>query len=627
VPDMQAVLDSRSLAINFNHDRQVTVELPNDVVGGEHFLFVRHPNGDESNMVPFSIRPLVLSLEQGGNATDVFIAGDPVSIMGRSFDPEAVVFLDDEPLEATWISANQIDVAVPTVQGDDAGGTIRIRVQNTDALASDDFTAMRLPSRDSGFRPSRHGYAFANPSGGSPSWGTLRETFGISRAGLAARMARYPVLLPAFFLFYRWFLGNNGQCTGMATTSLQHYHQNRPDLFDAEPSLTDNLLRDLTVAQGRVISRQLVVHYADQGREGINRVERTIREIEASFDDRLAEANARVLCFIPSGNVWNIIKKEEIRQAFFRSHCVVPTRIVYPNRERSLDGARLYVYENNRPGNEEVRIDLFEEGGELHFSTSYTSSFKGQQLHFSTSEGFTLGTATLQQQLIDDVSLPFSGTVGEVTLMKFALDLVLSPARITIESHDGKVLGFKDGQMHSDPELGYVSPWMENYLLTRSDVEVKHRIIVGEAEGTYTYVTVHPHGRSVTIRDTSCSSRTRDKVILDQEYNNVELEVSEQKAVDLHVGDERPDGSVRYFNVRCSLEQGEKTRLTLGEALDGIEIQTPNRDLPVHVELAVFIDDQLEVERTLDHVVPANQVLTFPAGLWGDLKQFHAITK
>ena len=85
-------------------------------------------------------------------------------------------------------------------------------------------------------------------------------------------------------------------------------------------------MRELDVAQGRVLSEELITHYADQGQEGVAGVEKTVRKIEQDFRDGLGENSARVMCFIPSGNVWDIFADPAYRDAFMSAHCVVPSR-------------------------------------------------------------------------------------------------------------------------------------------------------------------------------------------------------------------------------------------------------------------------------------------------------------
>lgn len=630
----KVVFGTRTLTATFNYDRQVTFTVPSNERGGEHPVRVVTPDGDESNTVLFSVRPFIAAVQRDGQTVDAIAAGDRISLTGSSFSPGVSVLLNGEPLPAHYRSASRLELTVPAVFGDDGGGQARFMVQNPDGLQSNEIPVRRLPSLDSGFRPSRDGYAFHNYSQGQPTWGAFLETFGALEVG--GELIRHPVLTGAFYLFYQWFLSNNGHCTGMAATSLQYYHQGGNDLFDTTPNtvhevtppdpppISAELLRRLDVVQGRVISRELVVHYASQGREGLSRVEKTVRDIEDDFRRGMGESGARVLCYIPSGSAWDIITDEDVRLALVKSHCVTPTRIVYADESRSLDGARLYVYDNNIPGDDNLWIDLFMRDGDLHFEANYT---QGNSLHYSTDTNFTLGTATLQKQLLDDVSLPFTGVSATASVFSFAVDLMLSPARITVEDEQGRIVGYKGGKMHSDPELGYVCPWLENYILTRSDAGDLQRTITGSGSGTYTYITAHPNGRSLTLKDAACSASTRDHFRFTAEMSSVEITSNEDKNLDLHLGEELPDGTVRYLQLACDLRPQEMARLELGQSLDGLKMSTPNRETDVRLSVKTFTGNRLTGTRDLTVRVPGDKTLELPLGMWNSLDTFSILLK
>lgn len=621
----EVIIAGRTLPATFNYAEQLTFLVPQDLAGGEHLVQVRTPDGDTSNSAPFSIRPFIGEILKNGSPTNSVHAGDTVSIIGRSFNPGAAVYANDRTLQETWISSAQLNVEIPAVQGEDPGGDMRFIVHNPDGLESNEVTIVRLPSLDSSFRAIPNGYAFENFSIGKPTWGCYLETFGSDEIG--GELILHPILTGAFYLFYEWFLSTpgHGHCSGMSATALQYFHQGGSDLHSQHPSshadpppISSQLMRRLDVTQGRVLSRELVTHYADQGQEGINSVEKSIRKIEEDFRDGLGESTARVLCFIPSGSIWDVFADEQTRNAFLRCHCIVPTRIVYPDSSRSLNGAKLFIYDCNRPDNDNLFLELFEKNGKIHFK--YTDGFG---YGYSSESGFTLSNATLQKQLIDDVDLPFSGPSATAALMAFFIDLILSPARIRVEDDAGKVLGFKDGKMHSDPNLGYVCPWLENYLLVRVDAGLTRRRIIGEEDGKYTYMSNHPSGRSVTIKDALCSSTTEDVVTIDSEFANVEIQTSEGKALDLHLAEALEDGAVRYVNLSYQMRQNEITKLTLPEVLDGLNVLTPNRDIDVHLVIRHFHGNRLIEERSIDATIAADKRLELPRGMWGDVANFQ----
>lgn len=617
------IIEGQALNTNFNYADQITFDFPQDLGGGEHQVQVQTSDGDLSNPVPFWVRPYIAEIQMNSQPVTSIYAGDTVSLVGSSFDNGAAVEVNNRTLVANRLSQTTIEVEIPKVQGFDGGGEMRFVVQNPDGGRSNEVVARRLPSLDSGFRANPNGYSFDNFSNGNPTWGGFLETFGSEE--IAGELILHPILTGAFYRFYDWFLNNNGHCSALSSTSLQFFNQGGMDLYSRypvsnadPPPIPNDLMRRLDITQGRVLSRELVVHYADQGQVGVDRVEQTIREIESDFRDGLGESTARVLCFIPSGSVWDVFADAQTRNNFLQSHCIVPTRIVYPDESLSLNGARLYIYDNNRPNNDTLTIDLSEHNGKIHFD--YTDNFNSQ---YSSQAGFTLASATLQRQLIDDVDLPFSGPDATAALMAFVVDLIMSPARLRLEDDAGNVLGFKDNQMHSDPTFGYVCPYLENYLLSHPGANIPRRRIIGESDGTYSYMTFHPNGRSLTILDASCSANTDDRVTIDADFDNIEFVPNEDKRLDLHLSETLSDGNVRYVNAAFDLRQGEITQFILTEGLDGINIITPNRDLDVHLNILHFDGNRLVEERPIDAQVPTGKHLKLPQGMWEDIPNFQ----
>jgi hypothetical protein len=614
----KVVVDGRQLAANFNYADQLTFNAPQDLIGGEHVLSVLTPDGRTSNQVPFRVRPYLMEIQRGGAATNTVSAGDVISLVGRSFVSGAGVYINGESVPTTSFTPTSISLQLAQVIGEDAGGSMKFVVHNPDVLESNEVSVEKLPSLDSGFRAGVNGYAFKNFSHGKPDWGTFRATFGTGE--VTSNAILHPFLTGAFYLFYEWFLSGGGaHCSGFAATSLKKFHQGVTNQFSQGPASTDDpppitnaLMGELDAAQGRVLSDELITHYADQGQEGIDRVERTIREIEQAFRDRAGENSSRVVCFIPAGNIWDAFSDSDYRNAFMNAHCLVPTRITYPDAGRSLNGAKLYVYDSNEVGMDNKCLDLFEQGGKIHFN------YTGGGSNFSSTTGFTLGTATLKKQLLDDVDMPFS--------LSFFVDLILSPAQIRVEDGAGKMLGFKDGKMHSDVALGYVCPWLENLLLVRAELAVTRRII-GRESGTYTYATIAPRGKSLVIKDASCSPNSEEIISINQDFSQVSITCNEPKSLDIHIGEKLESGEVRYLNLRHAIGVNEKTMIEMNPAMDGVKIITPNRAVDVSVQTIIFDGDNITQERTIQINIPSGKKLELPQGLWHDLTGYGPVMK
>lgn len=599
---------------NFNFDRQLTFRMPENLAGRSYSIKVQTPDGDLSNDASWQVRPFISEIRKDGELTQKVSAGDSIKVVGRSFLSGAGLYSNAEALRCQVLSNTEIAFTVPSVVGEDGGAEMRLEVRNPDGQLSNEFVLKRVPSLDSGFRAAVHGYSFSNFRVGSDGWGAFCDTYSADEVG--GNMLIRPLLTGAFYLFFEWFLtGGGAHCTGMATTALRKYHQNPnagtflkgPVSSDDPPPISDSQMRELDVAQGRLLSEELLVHYAEQGREGVGRVERTIREIEEDLKDGFGENSARVLSFVPSGSVWAAFSSEEYRAAFMDSHCVIPTRLVYPDATRSLAGAKLYIYDSNYPGDDTRYLDLFDQNGVIHFC------YKTGPHEFSTATGFTLGTAKLRQHLIDDVDLPFS--------VNFIVDILLSPAHISVQSGDGSTLGYKDGMIHSDPELGYVCPWLETMVLVKGDAQVTRKI-TGRGTGTYTYASIHPAGKSFLIKDASCTVDTEDLVLISRDFSRIEITAKETKQFSIHLGERMRDGVTRYLNIAHDIVGNETTLMEVAGGMEGLTLHTPSRDVDVIVKSTLFDGPTLVEERELKVRVPAGKKMTLPAGMWLDIRGF-----
>jgi len=616
VPGTTVRLDGQDLVTTFNYAEQLTCTLPGAIAGGEHVVDVRAPDGDLSNSVPLSIRPHILELRQFGEVVTTIWAGDrdALTLKGTSFDPGAALYLDGEAIASTWVSDGVITFKVPAVQGEDPGGESRLKVRNPDGIDSNEFAVAKLPSLDSGFRADPNGWPFENFKHGRPDWDNFIDTFGREEVGEAA--IEHPILTTAFYLAMLYYLDNNGHCTALAASSLRRFAQGETDLYhsitvgDPEadpPDIDDGLRHRLNTIQGREFSKEVLVHYADQCRQGVDRVEMSVRDVEESFRAGRGESTATVLCFLPSGNIYDMIADPEVRDAFIKSHCVVPTQLVYGDAARSLHNARLYIYDNNHFGDDRRYVTLTMVGGKVHFEYS----------DFGVDNGFTLGTAKLPLIAIRDVDLPFSGRSLE--LAAFIVDVVLSPASLRVETADGAVLGARDGKVHSDPALGYVFPWGENYLLVRADAQATRRVITGRGSGTYTYMTIHPNGTSLTIKEAACSPSTVDSLDLAHGLGRALVQTSDDKQLDIHLAGAMPDGSVRHISLAYRSERGTPATIVPNERLDGLSFSAGNRDVPVRLVVRRLEGKAVVQERTLEGSVPARQMIRLPTGMWSDI--------
>jgi hypothetical protein len=623
VPGTTVRLDSVDLVTTFNYAEQVACAIPMDVGGGEHAVDVRAPDGDGSNSVPLSIRPNITGLNEGSATVAAIWAGyrDELTLKGTSFGTDAALYFDGDTIPTISVAPGEIKFKVPAFTGEDPGGESRLKVRNPDGIDSGEFTVARLPSLDSGFRANPNGWPFENYHHGRPDWDNFIDTFGREEVGVAA--VEHPILTTAFYLAMLYYLDNNGHCTALAASSLRRFTQGQTDLYtsitvgntDADPPDIDDALRHrLNTIQGREFSKEVLVHYADQCRDGVNRVEMSVRDVEESFRAGLGESTATVLCFLPSGNLYDMIADPEVREAFVKSHCVVPAQLVYGDATRSLEGARLYIYDNNFPGEDDHYLTFSKVGGKVHFK--YIPN-PAKSKYFAVDNGYTLGTAKLPLIAIKDVDLPFSGRSLE--LAAFIVDVVMSPASLRVESADGSVLGVRDGKVHSDPALGHVFPWGENYLLVRTDAQATRRVITGRGDGTYTYMTIHPNGTSLTLKDAACSPSTIDSLDLAHGLGRAVIQTSDEKPLEIHLAGAMQDGSVRHIALTYRSERGAPATIIPNDRLDGLSFSAGNRDAAVRLVVRRLEGETVVQERTLEGTVAARQTMRLPTGMWADI--------
>ena len=605
-----------TLPTTFNHSGQVTVRIPDSTDGGRGSL-VLTDGAVTTNEIPFSVRPQLISLAA---ADPQVYAGAEVRIRCSAVQPGATVTNRGSAVPTTVVARDQVSISLPPVIGLDPGEVMELILTNPDGLASDIMELTRLPQLDSGFRAKSAGFAFANFTKGQHiGLDTYTATFGTDEVAFETLLD--PRVTGLFYAFYNWYLANHGHCTALSCLALENFHQHRPALFaqgpsstDDPPPLPDELMERINRVQGRVISRDLVAYYAKQSEAGLSRVEATVRDIEATLTAPARLVDARVMCFIPVGGVWDIITDPQERKALSDSHCVVPARIQYADARRDLDGARLYIYDNNHPGDDTRYVSLARKDGSLHFT------YEG----YSFDAGYTLGTARLQEQLYDDVDVPFAEIEAGLLTAGFLVDLVLSPAAVSVRDTSGRILGCVDGKLHIDPALGWVRPGLENYLLIRADSDIEERTITGTADGTYSYASLHPGGRSVALTDVACSAGVSDVLHVAKDGSRVSLAAGTDKRVQLHVA-AVIGGDVRSLSIEVDAVAKQELRLDLGSAVDAVALTGPaGRSVNVTARLAR--KGNVVETRTGTGALSAAGALSLPGHLWSDLSKLDALT-
>jgi hypothetical protein len=151
-----------------------------------------------------------------------------------------------------------------------------------------------------------------------------------------------------------------GFCTSLASLVADNFWQGKTDTATITKASVHEML---TAVHGKLLSRESLVHFHDQGREGIARVEKTYREIEETFLRGVNRKNAPLLFFIPSGAAWD----EGYFDKLGDSHCVMPYRLVYPaggptpsldgsTPNTDPDGVEMYVWDCNKTASANCKL-------------------------------------------------------------------------------------------------------------------------------------------------------------------------------------------------------------------------------------------------------------------------------
>jgi hypothetical protein len=523
------------LASTLNADESISVTVPLTMGGGEQQVFVRRADGTESNRVNVGIKP-ELDL-----FTDPMAQGSTPTLKGRAFLAGASVLFNGGTVPATVSNATTLSFAVPGTGGaGSAGGTVTIQVRNPDGRVSNVRTAQQPRILEVPFKYGQHNLSFGNFTDGLPDWGTYEDTFGTAEVWheLLDPIFGHPVLTAAYFEFYKYFLkgtGNGGLatgfCTSLASLVADRFWQGKTD----SPSIQKaDVQKMLTGVHGKLLSRESLLEFHDQGREGIDRVEKTYREIEATFLRGTDRQNQPLLFFIPSGEVWDSGYFDKLSD----SHCVMPYRFVYPvgrpapqltadgsSTISDPDGVELFVWDCNNPTSSNCKVRFRRDGGKIQFeflANSTTPEFKSQ-------DGITLGMMRHGDYMLSDHDLPFSGPFG---LTSFIIDFLLSPADLQVVDTVGRRAGNFGGQLLSEIPDSHPCYLMKGMYLLPAATSLT-RAIVGTGAGTYDYHSISPNGASLVLQGVATQPGHQDVVAINADATQVRFTPAANKSFTL----------------------------------------------------------------------------------------------
>ncbi len=532
------VVDGATFTPTVNADQSISMTIPLAMTGGSKSISVRRQDGTESNRLTLWIKPQLDAF------TALLAPNATVTLTGHAFEPGASVLINGQAIPANVISNTSLAFTVPGTGGTGSGGgTVTVQVRNPDGWTSNPRTASKPRILEIPFQWGVNNLQFPSFTNGAPDWGTFEDTFGTAEVWheLLDPIFGHPILTGAFFAFYVYFLkgkGNGGLCTGYCTSLASEVTD---DLWTGKMNthgltLTDDLRKHLTGVHGKLLSRQSLLHFHDQGRQGIARVEQTAREIEATFLRGCDRNSAPLLFFIPSGDIWDSGYFDKLSD----SHCVMPYRFVYPpghsapqlsddgtTTTTSLDGVQLFVWDCNHPESQNCRLEFFMQGGQLTFQYKPDSNTP----EFSSSDGITLGEWTNGNYLLGDHDLPFSGPLGLTT---FIIDFLLSPADLQVVDDAGNRTGTFGTQIRADIPGSHPCYLAKNMYMLPANTALS-RTIVGNGTGNYTFNSIMPDQGSLVIENVPTIPGQQDMISVSSDGTQVRFSAGAEKTFNLTI--------------------------------------------------------------------------------------------
>ena len=386
-----------------------------------------------------------------------------------------------------------------------------------------------------------HNLSFKNFTDGVPDLGTFRETFGTAEIldEWFDPIFGHPFLTTAFYAFYHHYLKGKangglatGFCTSLASLVADNFWTGRTDTNTISK---DSVHKFLTAVHGKLLSRQSLTHFYSQGREGIARVERSCREIEAMFLRGCDRKRAPLLFFVPSGDFW----ASGYNDALNNSHCVMPYRFKYPLGHRGpqlssdgkttiseLGGVELYVWDCNHPNDPDCKLTFKNNGGSIDFDYPKNPDLSSQK-------GITLGMMTNGDYLLADHDLPFDLSLTKF-IIKYAIDFLLSPADLQITDANGRRTGNFGGQIRAEIPGSLPCYLVPGAYMLPDNIPLTRRI-TGTGTGQYTYNSISPSAGSVVLQSVATALGQTDLFSANADLTQLRFTPAAEKTFNLIV--------------------------------------------------------------------------------------------
>lgn len=594
----RVVIAGFTLAPTINTDESVSITVPLAIAGGLTSVFVHRQDGTESNRYNFWIKP---QLDAFSGAIS---PGVTITLTGRAFVTGASILVNGAANTANVLSPNRLTFAMPGTGGAGGGGnTISLQVRNPDGLVSNSRSAPIPRILEIPFRYGVHNLPTwdtvhgANFTDGVPDWGTYEDTFGAAEVWheLLDPVFGHPFLSAAFYEFYCYFLKGEangglatGFCTSLASLVADNFWQGRTDTYTITKASVHKLL---TAVHGKLLSRESLIHFHDQGRAGVSRVEASAREVETTFLCGCDRNNAPLIFFIPEGAAWDSGYFDKLG----RSHCVMPYKFVYPighpgpqlapggvTTLTDFNGVEMYVWDCNHPESNNCRLVFKDNGGRIDFNYFPDSS----AAQFTSQDGITLGMMSNGAYMLADHDLPFSGPLGLTT---FIIDFLQSPADLQILDPNGLRTGNFGGQIIAEiPDSHPCYLVLGAYLLPVNTPLTRR--IVGTSAGNYTFSSIMPNGGSLVLQDVPTAIGQVDILLVSADGTQLRFTPAVEKSFDLtiarQVGDQARAIAIRGVGGGPVAE----VDITISPELSLARIG--NRGAARNLEVRVFVIDK-----------------------------------
>jgi hypothetical protein len=484
----------------------------------------------------------------------------------------------------------------------------------------------RARTLDTGMRIGVHDFAFVNFAAGDPSWGTFEDTFGALEVWHEAMdpIFGHPILTAAFYGFYHYFLlGEDngglatGFCTSLSAVMLDEFYTGSSDTHSRY--VLDGPTRErFTAIHGRLLSRESLLDFHDQGRRGVANVETVFRRIETSMRDGADRESALMLFFVPAGEVWD----EGYFDMLGDSHCIVPIRLIYPvgHDGTSIDGVTIQCWDCNHPVEEgaadanNCRLEFRLTDGEIRYD--YFDGV-GSTPKFRSEDGVTLATMTNGKYLLSDHDMPFAGPFG---LTRFVLDFLLSPADLLVEDGSARRTGLQAGSILAEIPDSHPAYLAKNLYMLPADTALTRRI-TGNASGNYSYQSVAPNGTSISLEEVATTAGEEDMLAVNADASQIRFTPGTSKNFRFNLAREIGN-QVRAISVEGG-GAGPLTEMDMTVSPDLSVVRMGNRESARNVDVRVTVYNKASgANTTLDRngvSLPTDNDLLVTVTDWEDL--------